>query len=235
MGMETLLIAETSEAFAQALTAALSQHYRIHTCSDGKTALQLLETLRPHAVILNLALPWMDGLQVLRTASYKPPVVLALTTVVSNYILQSAKDAGAGYVIIVPCTVRCVVQNLQQMQRLAGRRDTKEEPQAVTQKHLNRLGLPAHRAGFTQLRVGIPVFAQDESQLLKKELYPAIATLCNNDNPAQVERSIREVIKEGWNKGDRVVWEAYFPGNQKPPTNKVFIATLAQRLGQEEK
>ena len=171
---------------------------------------------------------------VLRNAAFKPPVILVLTTIATNYILQAAKEAGAGYVVMLPCTVQCVVNHLNDMVRLASAPVSRIDPQAVTEIHLHRLGLQPHRVGFAQLRAGIPMFAQDEGQLMKKELYPAIAALYGNSNPEQVERTIREAIKEAWACRDEAIWKEYFPNWEKAPTNKAFIAVLAQKLRQEE-
>ena len=82
--MEKLLIAETSRRFSQALTHALQDRYEVHCCSDGDAARSFLESLQPQVLILNLALPYMDGLQVLLSSTYKPPVILAMTTIATN-------------------------------------------------------------------------------------------------------------------------------------------------------
>lgn len=230
--MQKLLIAESSAVFSAALADALSDTYEIICCSTGIETLKMLESHRPQILIINLALPYMDGLQVLCNTSYKPAAVLVLTTLSTDYALQTAKDAGADFAVLLPCTVQSVVYHVRELTRMTRHRSSHADPQQITQTHLLRLGLSSHRTGFTQLRVGIPIFAQDESQLMKKELYPAIAALCGNDNPEQVERTIREVIREAWECRDQAIWEEYFPGRTEAPSNKVFIAALAQKLRQ---
>lgn len=232
--MEKLLIAETSERFSAALACALQNRYEVHCCATGDAALHLLETLRPQVLILNLALPYMDGLQVLQSGTYQPPAILALTNIATNYILQAVQEAGADFVVMLPCTVQSIVNHVREITRLEGKGKQTVTPQETAEKHLLRLGLSPHLAGFAQLRAGIPLFAQDSSQQLKKELYPAIAEVCGNDGFEQVERSIRQSIKEAWNRGDRSVWAEYFPGRTNAPTNKVFIAVLAQKLRQSD-
>lgn len=228
--MQKLLIAETATVFSAALADALSDLFQIRCCQTGTEALQLLETLRPDALIIDTALPYMDGLTVLHTTTHRPSMILALTTATTAYALQMLKNAGADYTVSLPCTVQCVVSHMRQLAGIAMSPVQVSDPQDITQTQLLRLGLPPHRAGFAQLRVGIPLFAQDEHQLLKKELYQAIAELCGNDNTEQVERAIRQVIKEAWQHRDKAVWEEYFPGSEKAPSNKKFIAVLAQQL-----
>lgn len=228
--MQKLLIADPSAIFSALLTRALSDTYEITCCETGKETLTMLETLRPHILILNLGLTYMDGLTVLHTTAYKPPVILALTTLGTDRELQRVKDAGADFAMITPCTVESVVYNVRELARMTKQKNTQADPQGIVEEHLRRLGIPPHRAGFQQLRVGIPIFTQNENQLMQKELYPVIARLCGNRGADQVERSIREAIGEAWKNRDPAVWEEYFPGWKKAPSNKVFIAVLAQKL-----
>ena len=230
--MQKLLIADPSAIFSALLAQALSDTYEVSCCETGKEALTMLETLRPQMLILNLGLPYMDGLTVLHTAAYKPQLILVLTTLGSERELQRVKDAGADFAMITPCTVESVVYNVRELTRMAKQKNTQADPQRIVEEHLRRLGIPLHRAGFQQLRVGIPIFAQNETQLLQKELYPVIAKLCGNRSADQVEHTIRKAIEEAWKNRDPAVWEEYFPGWKKAPSNKVFIAVLAQKLRQ---
>lgn len=109
-----LLLAITSEKLAAALSPFLSQ-YNIHTCHTGTEALALLDTIQPEAVILDLNLPVMDGLSVLRQARHKPPVILALTNLRTDQVIQSALAAGIRDMILKPCTVGHIVAHLEQL------------------------------------------------------------------------------------------------------------------------
>ncbi len=86
--------------------------------------------------------------------------------------------------------------------------------------------------GYTQLQIGIPLFARDRAQKLGKELYPDIAKLCGYGSSLAVERSIRGAIKAAWERRDDSLWRSYFhpdATNSIPcPSNKLFISTLAE-------
>lgn len=114
--MQKILIAERSEVLADALMAALQKRYNVHTCTDGNSALQMLEKLRPDALIIDLSLPVLDGLSVLYMSAYKPSVILALSPVLTPRVLQSATDAGVGYLFAIPCSVRSVIRKLDHLQ-----------------------------------------------------------------------------------------------------------------------
>ena len=107
---------------------------------------------------------------------------------------------------------------------------SESSPEAKSVLILLELGLPAHRAGYKQLRCGIPRFALDDQQSLNSELYPYIAETLNYSDGRAVERSIGRVIKFAWEHGSKEAWEKYFPGCNKIPTNKRFIATIAEYI-----
>ena len=102
--------------------------------------------------------------------------------------------------------------------------------QAQVRNVLLELGFGAHRIGYKQLCVAIPCFAQDSSQSLIKEIYPQIAKTFRCSDWSAVEHAVRCVIHDAWEERDPDVWNDYFPCSQKPPSNKQFIATMAERL-----
>lgn len=106
-----LLIAVKSEIIADSLASALSQ-YDIHICDTGPDALATLETLRPEILLLDLSLPVIDGLTLLRRSCYQPMYILALTNLVNTAVLQAAADAGVQDMILIPCTIRHIIEHL---------------------------------------------------------------------------------------------------------------------------
>lgn len=109
-----LLIAVKSEIIADALASALSM-YDVHTCDTGPDALAILETHRPDALILDLTLPVIDGLTVLRKTSFRPHSILALTNLATPAVLQAAADEGVQDMILIPCTIRHIIEYLDSL------------------------------------------------------------------------------------------------------------------------
>lgn len=95
---------------------------------------------------------------------------------------------------------------------------------------LRTLGIPAHRKGFRQLSIAITIFAQDDTQSITKELYPATAKLTGIDDWRLVERDIRTAIQYAWTNRDPSIWDIYFPTLSKAPSNKVFITAMVEML-----
>ena len=103
-------------------------------------------------------------------------------------------------------------------------------PVEQTAQMLHTLRFPAHRLGYQQLCLAIPHYRENPLQSITKELYPWIAMQFDHITPQAVEHTIRDVIHYAWRHCDPEVWAVYFPGSGRPPTNKQFIATLAERL-----
>lgn len=95
---------------------------------------------------------------------------------------------------------------------------------------LHELNIPIHRLGYKQLHLAIPRYAQDDTQSFTKELYPYVAAHWGHSNWQTVEHTIRMAILYAWEHRDPQVWEQYFPNSTRPPSNKQFIVTLAERL-----
>lgn len=107
-----LLIAVKSEVIADLLSAELSE-YDIHICNTGAEALLMLESLHPDLLIIDFRLYGMDGITVLQETHHKPPVILALTDLITNSILELASVLGVQDVILIPCTIRHIVERLE--------------------------------------------------------------------------------------------------------------------------
>ena len=62
-----ILIVDDEKDWCTILSDALSQdHYRVVTAFNGKTALQLAKKEKPDLILLDIKMPGMDGLEVLR-------------------------------------------------------------------------------------------------------------------------------------------------------------------------
>lgn len=99
-----------------------------------------------------------------------------------------------------------------------------------TIKMLHDLHIGIHRLGYKQLTIAIPCYAIDDCQSLTKEVYPYVAQYFGYADWHPIERAIRSAILDAWEDRVPVVWEQYFPGTKKAPSNKLFISTLAELL-----
>ena len=99
-----------------------------------------------------------------------------------------------------------------------------------TGRILHELHFGVHRLGYKQLLLLIPCYAMDDTQSFTKELYPYAADYFGYSAWQPIEHTVRDAIMNAWAKRDPDVWEKYFPGMQKPPSNKQFIAAIVERI-----
>jgi len=229
--MLKLLIADSSEPFTDALSEIFRNEFDLKICQDGETALELLVEFQPDVLILNLMLPFKDGLTVLQESAHKPKVILAITPYVNAYIEQVATGLEVQYIMIMP-TVNSL--RIRLMDMIATTITSKEGPVGQAVVHLHILNFLTHLDGYHQLCVGIPIFAKNPNLRLSKELYPMIADHFGLLDARTVEHSIRKAIEAAWNRKNIRVWAKYFPptedGSILCPTNKEFISRLAEML-----
>lgn len=228
--MRTLLIADRSDDLCVILKQTLQTEFQVTTCMDGITAKSLILHMQPDALILDLSLPHLDGLSLLEDlAGHLPGAVLATTDDPSGYVHQMAVDRGAGHVMMQPFHTRSARNHILGLLEYTQRPNPRPaDPQSIAAAHLSKLGLDSALDGYQQLRIGIPLFAQDPALRLGKELYSVIITLWHKSNPTSIERNIRTAIVAAWKQRDKAVWDVYCPGLTKCPSNKKFIAQLAQ-------
>lgn len=228
MEPRTVLIADPTEEFREALALALSPGFRVRCCGRGDEALAMLEAEQPDLLILDLELPVLDGISLLKQLADRPPVLVVsylITPVTYGLLLEM----GIEYAIIKPSSAQKVADRAYDVLRVS---QLPREPLCL-RRGLVLLGLSSGRGGFRHLLTGLPLLAENRDQQLSKELYDAIAKL-DNSKPGAVEKAIREAIHEGWERGDRREWARFFPGFTRCPTNKEFLFRMADLLRERQ-
>lgn len=104
--MQKMLIAVDSEIISEELIKAFHMQYTVYSCTQGSDALRLLQEVCPEILIISLSPPGISGLSVLQQTTYTPPAILALTTYVSDDIVQKAEASGVGALIRLPCSIK---------------------------------------------------------------------------------------------------------------------------------
>ncbi|HEX5449996.1 MAG TPA: response regulator transcription factor [Gaiellaceae bacterium] len=100
----SVLIADDQRLFAEALEAILSTDARIHVVGrayDGKDAVALANKSKPDVVLMDIAMPVLDGIEATKEICRDLPDtrVIVLTGSASNQDVSRARAAGAhGYV-----------------------------------------------------------------------------------------------------------------------------------------
>jgi len=116
MDNKTIVIADPSPEFRIGLKSFLAKKgYRIvGDCQDGYEAVRIIEETKPDAVILDILLPRLDGIEVMNETKTRipgySPVFIVVTGIGNNKMLTEATQAGAGYCIIKPCEYSALLE-----------------------------------------------------------------------------------------------------------------------------
>ena len=260
--METrirILTADPNREFCRQLkelVAAEGDMEIVGMAADGMDALEQAAELKPDLILLELVLPKLDGLEVLRRLRERSAAchVIVLSGFVNAKVIAECSDCGADYFIPKPCDVQALIARIRQlnfgMPRTPGvgidfRRDAPQPPadgnlEAVVTDIIHEIGVPAHIKGYQYLREAIILTIQDMDMInaVTKVLYPEVAKRFGT-TPSRVERAIRHAIEVAWDRGDVETLQRFFgytvSGIKGKPTNSEFIAMIADNLSLKRK
>lgn len=231
--MHKILIADTAELWRDRLAKTLGESCEVHTCADGEVALAMAERIRPDVLILDLLLPGMDGLALIkRLREWEGcPHFIVVGRYFSNYMTTALERYQVDTLIMKPCTGQSIAEHVaavlsQDEEQLP----VSPEPYDYITTLLVRLGAPTSQQGFRFLRRGVMLMMEDPSQQLTKALYPALAAEFGT-SAANVEKSLRTTVTTAWNRRRDEIWRNYFPltpmGQIPRPTVGQFLSRMA--------
>jgi CheY-like chemotaxis protein len=120
--MASILVADDdpiSQRLLAFILADLGHH--VMSAANGRLALEQLAESRPDALILDLAMPEMDGLTALRLLRaderYRTLPVIMLTASGLDHDLRMARQEGASEILTKPCRTRDLADALQRVLR----------------------------------------------------------------------------------------------------------------------
>ncbi len=247
--METtkrLILADAGEEFRHSVMEAADREPDftvVAETSDGQELLRLVRQWKPDAVVMDLVLNGIDGLEVLQTlaAAEDPPRVLVVSSYIKGNLTAQAARYGADYLMTKPCRTDTLFERLR---TLLDTGVEEEETDSAPYGHdlelevtsiIHEIGVPAHIKGYQYLREAIIYTVKDIDAInaVTKVLYPAVARKFGT-TASRVERAIRHAIEVAWDRGDLETLQKYFGytvSNAKgKPTNSEFIAMISDRL-----
>ena len=244
-----VLIADSNEEFCNNLKLTLKQkngYEVVGVANDGAQTVELLTALQPDVLILDLMLPKLDGMSVVKIASSMEtkPVMMVLTTFMTDYVANTAAGFGVKYFMMKPCDFEAVADRIDEIREneaalKAGSAPGKKMPEvnveAMVTSVIHEIGVPAHIKGYRYLREAIMIAVNDMDVInaITKVLYPQVAKTFST-TPSRVERAIRHAIEVAWDRGDLETLQRFFgytvSNTKGKPTNSEFIALIADKL-----
>ena len=220
---------------------------------DGEEAYKLILETRPDVVILDLVMPKLDGIGMIKRLNSSPLpkrpkiIVYSVSSVAIN--MAVSVSPGVDYCLLKPQSPNRVCEAVRDLalsakpavaalapQKITGPETTKPaDLETVVTDFIHELGVPAHIKGYQYIRSAIMMVVENMDLLnfITKQLYPEIAKAYGT-TASRVERAIRHSIEVAWSRGKPEVMNEIFgytihTGKGKP-TNSEFIAMVADRI-----
>ena len=229
----SVLIADDNQDFAYTLSNYINDQEDMEVigiAKDGNEAVNLISTIKPEIVLLDVIMPHLDGLGVLeklnKNANPNQPTIIMLSAVGQDKITQRAISLGAEYYVVKPFDIELLIKRIREIKFYKPEpqkdtfvtRDSKKmyidvDPakvgsdqnlEALVTNLIHEVGVPAHIKGYQYLREAIMMVIKDIDVInqITKSLYPQIASKFNT-TPSRVERAIRHAIEVAWGRGDQ--------------------------------
>ena len=252
-----ILIADENATQRTQLRDALQRAgYRMFDeASSGDDALQKIDRVHPDVVIVDIWLPGLDGIGVIRSArslDYHPdtaPVFILTSPVANQSMFIQAVGAGANLCLIKPFHSDSLTAHMEDLlrarsgqgipaasaQMVQGAADSTPDIESQVTQIIHQIGVPAHIKGYQYLRTAILLTVKDSDIInsVTKVLDPSVAKKYQTTT-SRVERAIRHAIEVAWDRGDVDTLNSYFgytiQNNRGKPTNSEFIAMIADNL-----
>lgn len=234
--LKKILIADSNEEFRLSLSEELRPEYSVLSCGSGTQALELLRTQHPDFFVMDLMLPGIDGLSLLKTATAEDicPPVLVTTSFTRDHITAALQQFNVVYMMLKPCELFAISARIQELvMEFSPQLFFRPAPHSLVTTALFELSVAPDRIGFDNCRESILILKDNPRALLTKEVYPVLAKKHETSDIA-VEKNIRDAISDAWSRRNEAVWRRYFSpapnGQLAKPSNKVFLSTLAEAL-----
>ena len=94
--MKKILVAEDNDSNYMLMTFILKKHYEFERARNGQEAVDMVDTMKPDMVMMDLKMPVMDGLEATRRIKAKYPdlPVVVLTANAFDVDREAAEEAG---------------------------------------------------------------------------------------------------------------------------------------------
>ena len=238
----TVLIADDNQEFSMTLATYLKNQEDmvvVGRAKDGNEALDMIPSLMPDVVLMDVIMPHLDGIGVLEKLNMikmnKRPICIMLSAVGQDKITRKAVELGAEYYVVKPFDIELLITRIRELKNYRpeqnnhfisrdipapkpqyieiSRRPEKNEDnlEALVTNVIHEVGVPAHIKGYQYLREAIIMVVNDIDVInqITKSLYPKIAAKFNT-TPSRVERAIRHAIEVAWGRGQQDVVENIF-------------------------
>ena len=202
-----VMLTDVNEDARSMLQDALEKTGRftvVGSTGDGNEVLQMVADAKPDVLVLDLILPGMDGLGILRRLDgEKRPKILAVSNFVTQEVVAEAGNLGASMFLSKPYNESAMVEHLISLAEKSEKQLHGPGLEELVTSIIHEVGVPAHIKGYQYVREAIMITVEnmDVINSVTKVLYPEVAKRYHT-TPSRVERAIRHAIEVAWDRGD---------------------------------
>ena len=237
--MLKLVIADASEAIVQTMSRHCKKLFDVYICTNGQQALEAVRKFQPDILLLDLHLPELDGLTVLRTIRTSGNDIPVIMTgfLHNDWVFAEMSELRVNGFFPKPCHTGAVVAHLQDLaMHIQSGMQLCQSPQRAANHILLNLGFRMGLSRYQCVYQALMLKYEGEDGGVTKCLYPKVGMLCGG-NAAQVEKAIRDAINNAFCNGNPNIWKMYFkPGcdeQMQCPSNEVFLSRIAFALQEQ--
>ena len=116
--MKKLLIVEQEAVILEILNQRfLADGWTIAACSDGQSAMELMDSFCPDVLLTNILIPFYSGIELLQTARAKsnPIEVVMLALLIDDAVKKQCFEMGAAAYLTKPFDLEILLQELNEI------------------------------------------------------------------------------------------------------------------------
>ena len=112
----TILICDDEEGVRESFKLILEDRYQLHLVNNGIEALDALKTLKPDLMLLDIKMPKMHGMEILKAVKKIQPSlpVIIVTGYQSDEMAQEAMRLGAAGYLSKPFSSNALISAIKQ-------------------------------------------------------------------------------------------------------------------------
>ena len=239
----TVLIADDNQEFSTTLATYLKNQEDmvvVGRAKDGNEALDMISSLTPDIVLLDVIMPHLDGIGVLEQMNMiklnKRPICIMLSAVGQDKVTSRAIELGAEYYVVKPFDIDLLITRIRELKNykpsaqntnfisreiaspskqqyidINSSINREDNIEALVTNIIHEVGVPAHIKGYQYLREAI-IMVINDIDVINQITKCLYPQIANkfHTTPSRVERAIRHAIEVAWGRGQQDVVENIF-------------------------
>ena len=239
----TVLIADDNQEFSTTLATYLKNQEDmvvVGRAKDGNEALDMVSSLMPDVLLLDVIIPHLDGIGVLEQMNMiklnKKPICIMLSAVGQDKVTRRAIELGAEYYVVKPFDIDLLITRIRELKNYkpssqnnnfisreigtskqqyidipSNSSNREDNIEALVTNVIHEVGVPAHIKGYQYLREAI-IMVINDIDVINQITKCLYPQIANkfHTTPSRVERAIRHAIEVAWGRGEQKTVENIF-------------------------